>query len=79
LELIQVIKEEDPSLSYPVITRTEGLAPSQYGTKALLGEKFADIEEKYDLSGSEEGFGEKDEEGEDIGFDETATAEDEPE
>ncbi|MFM8710285.1 MAG: IS1096 element passenger TnpR family protein, partial [Sphingomonadales bacterium] len=32
LELIQVIKEEDPSLSYPVITRTEGLAPSQYGT-----------------------------------------------
>lgn len=79
LELIQVIKEEDPSLSYPVITRTEGLAPSQYGTKALLGEKFADIEEKYDLSGSEEGFGEKDEEGEDIGFDEAAAAEDEPE
>lgn len=79
LELIQVIKEEDPALSYPVITRTEGLAPSQYGTKALLGEKFADIEEKYDLSGSEEGFGEKDEEGEDVGFDESAAAEEEPE
>ncbi len=78
VELIQVSKEEDPALSYPVITRSEGLAPSQYGTKALLGEKFADIEEKYDLSGDEEGFGEKDEEGEDIGFEETASDEEEP-
>ena len=29
---------------------TEGIAPSQYGTKGLLGEKFADVEEKYDLT-----------------------------
>jgi hypothetical protein len=43
-----------------------------------LGEKFADIEEKYDLSRSEEGFSEKDEEGEDVGFDETAASEEEP-
>jgi len=78
IELIQVIKEEDPAADYPLITRTEGLAPSQYGTKALLGEKFADIEEKYDLSRSEEGFSEKDEEGEDVGFDETAASEEEP-
>jgi hypothetical protein len=74
-----VIKEEDPAVDYPHITRTEGLAPSQYGTKALLGEKFADIEEKYDLSRSEEGFSEKDEEGEDVGFDDAAVGEEEPE
>lgn len=79
VELIQVIKEEDPAIAYPVVTRSEGLAPSQYGTKALLGEKFADIEEKYDLSGGEEGFGEKDEEGEDIAFDDAAATEEEPE
>ena len=79
VELIQVIKEEDPAVAYPVVTRSEGLAPSQYGTKALLGEKFADIEEKYDLSQGEEGFGEKDEEGEDIGFEESADTDEEPE
>lgn len=77
VELIQVIKEEDPQLQYPAITRSVGLAPSQYGTKGLLGEKFADIEEKYDLSKDEEGFGEKDEEGEDIGFDEASADEEE--
>jgi hypothetical protein len=36
----------------------------------LLGPKFADIEEKYDLSQVGEGFGEKDAEGEDIAMDE---------
>ncbi len=34
----------------------------QYGTKGLLGEKFADIEEKYDLNEAAEGFGEEGEE-----------------
>lgn len=68
LELINVSKEENPKLSYPAMIRTEGIAPSQYGTKGLLGEKFADIEEKYDLTQAGEGFGEKDEEGEDIGL-----------
>ncbi len=68
LELINVSKEENPKISYPAMVRTEGIAPSQYGTKGLLGEKFADIEEKYDLSQVGEGFGEKDEEGEDIGL-----------
>ena len=70
IELIGVSKEENPKLTYPAITRVEGIPPSQYGTKSLLGEKFADIEEKYDLSKLEEGFGEKDEEGEDIGGEE---------
>lgn len=77
IELINVAKEEDPKLTYPAITRVEGIAPSQYGTKGLLGEKFAEIEEKYDLSQGEEGFGEKDEEGEDVGFEEEAGGEEE--
>ncbi|HNU15402.1 MAG TPA: hypothetical protein PKI55_13185, partial [Chitinophagaceae bacterium] len=66
LELINVSKEENPKISYPSVSRTEGIAPSQYGTKGLLGEKFADIEEKYDLTQAGDGFGEKDEEGEDV-------------
>ncbi|MEN9548156.1 MAG: hypothetical protein RIR12_747 [Bacteroidota bacterium] len=68
IELINVSKEENPKLVYPATSRTEGIAPSQYGTKGLLGEKFADIEEKYDLTQAGEGFSEKDEEGEDIGI-----------
>ena len=79
LELINVSKEENPKISYPSTARTEGIAPSQYGTKGLLGEKFADIEEKYDLTAVGEGFGEKDEEGEDIGFAEEGSAEGEEE
>ena len=67
VELINVSKEENPKLSYPAVVRTEGIAPSQYGTIGLLGNKFADVEEKYDLSQVTEGFGEKDEDGEDLG------------
>jgi len=68
VELINVSKEENPKISYPSMIRTEGIAPSQYGTKGLLGEKFADIEEKYDLTQVGDGFGEKNEQGEDIGL-----------
>jgi hypothetical protein len=57
VELINVSKEENPRLIYPATVRTEGIAPSQYGTKGLLGEKFADVEEKYDLSQVTDGFG----------------------
>lgn len=72
LELINVSKEENPKISYPSVVRTEGIPPSQYGTKGLLGEKFADVEEKYDLTQVQvgEGFGEKNEEGEDLGLEE---------
>jgi len=59
VELISVSKEENTKLSYPVVVRTEGIAPSQYGTKSILGDKFVDVEEKYDLSAGEEGFGEE--------------------
>lgn len=64
VELIQVIKnaDADMTIEYPSIARIEGVGPMQYGTKGLLGEKFADIEEKYDLSEADEGFGEEGEE-----------------
>jgi hypothetical protein len=64
IELIQVIKNADADLTldYPMVSRTEGVGPMQYGSKGLLGKNFADIEEKYDLSEAKEGFGEEGEE-----------------
>ena len=64
IQLIQVIKNSDAdmTLEYPLVSRIEGVGPMQYGTKGLLGEKFADIEEKYDLNEGAEGFGEEGEE-----------------
>ncbi len=61
IQLIQVIKnvDADMNLEYPVVARTEGVGPMQYGTKGLLGPKFADIEEKYDLAEASDGFGEE--------------------
>ncbi|MFN4284435.1 MAG: IS1096 element passenger TnpR family protein [Lacibacter sp.] len=59
VELMQVIKDENPRLTYPAVVRTEGIAPSQYGTKGLVGDKLAEIEEKYDLGIGAEGFGEE--------------------
>jgi hypothetical protein len=64
VELINVSKEENNKLSYPAISRVEGIGPQQYGTKSLLGDKFADIEEKYDLTEAADGFGEEGEDGE---------------
>lgn len=66
IELINISKEEDPRVFYPAVTRTEGIGPQQYGTKSLLGDRFADIEEKYDLKETLDGFGE---EGENISTD----------
>lgn len=57
IELINVSKEENPKITYPSTVRVEGIGPAQYGTKSLLGDKFVDIEEKYDLSAGAEGFG----------------------
>ncbi len=61
IALIQVIKnaDADMNLEYPLVSRIEGVGPMQYGTKGLLGEKFADIEEKYDLNEGADGFGEE--------------------
>ncbi len=59
VELINISKEEDPRLLYPALIRKEGIGPQQYGAKSLLGDRFADIEEKYDLKETLEGFTEE--------------------
>ena len=58
VELINVSKEEASKQDYPVVIKTEGIAPSQYGTKGLVGDKLTEMEEKYDLTKGTEGFGE---------------------
>lgn len=64
VELINVAKEDSSKLDYPAVVKVEGIAPSQYGTKGLVGDKLTEIEEKYDLTKGTEGFGEEGEEGE---------------
>lgn len=65
VELINVDKEENKKLTYPTCVRTEGIAPSQYGTKGLVDSRLAEMEEKYDLTSASmlEGFSEEDEDG----------------
>lgn len=74
VELIGVSKEESIKVQYPACVRKEGLAPSQYGTKGLIGDKLVEMEEKYDLNregvSSEDGFGEEGEEGTESGEEE---------
>jgi Plasmid pRiA4b ORF-3-like protein len=57
VELINVSKEENGKIDYPALVKSEGIAPSQYGTKGLVGDKLAEVEEKYDLRKGAEGFG----------------------
>jgi hypothetical protein len=57
VELINVAKEDMSKLDYPAVVKVEGIAPSQYGTKGLVGDKLTEIEEKYDLTKGTEGFG----------------------
>jgi hypothetical protein len=63
VELIGINKEENPRIVYPSVSRKEGIGPQQYGTRGLLGPKFAEMEEKYDLVADAEGFTEEGEEG----------------
>jgi hypothetical protein len=80
IQLIGVSKEENAKLTYPTITRKEGIGPSQYGIKSILGDRFADVEEKYDLGALGEGFSDEGEEGsndsDELGGEENATEED---
>lgn len=62
IELIKITKEISSKITYPAVSRSEGIGPQQYGTKSLLGDRFMDIEEKYELPQSEDGFGEEGEE-----------------
>jgi hypothetical protein len=75
VELINVDKEENKKLSYPSCIRTEGIAPSQYGTKGLVDSRLAEVEEKYDLNAAAmlEGFSEEDEDGNVTGSEEDST------
>ena len=61
VELINVNKEESFKIAYPSCIRSEGIGPSQYGTKGLVNEKLTEIEEKYDLNTAilADGFGEE--------------------
>jgi hypothetical protein len=59
VELISVSREENDKLEYPAVVKYEGIAPSQYGTKGLVGDKLAEVEEKYDLSSNADGFTEE--------------------
>jgi hypothetical protein len=70
IELIHVSKEENSKLEYPAIAKSEGIGPSQYGTRGLIGDKLAEVEEKYDLNKSAEGFSEVGEESGDLDMDE---------
>lgn len=82
VELINVNKEENSKITYPSCARSEGIGPSQYGTKGLISEKLAEIEEKYDLNaeallamGEEGEEGEATEDAEEEGTEETGTEE----
>ena len=79
VELITVDKEENKKLSYPCCVRTEGIAPSQYGTKGLVDSRLAEMEEKYDLKpdAMADGFSEEGNGVEAEGEEETTTSPDE--
>jgi pRiA4b ORF-3-like protein len=66
VELINVDKEENKKLTYPVCVRTEGIGPSQYGTKGMIDSRLTEVEEKYDLHSDalNEGFSEEGEDDE---------------
>ena len=68
VELITVDKTENSKLVYPCCIRTEGIAPSQYGTKGLVDSRLAEMEEKYDLrpDALSDGFSEQDEDGDSV-------------
>lgn len=68
LELINVSKDESVKITYPATSRVEGIGPQQYSTRSLLGKKFVDIEEKYDLPEKTEGFGEEGDDNENENF-----------
>jgi hypothetical protein len=78
VELINVDKDESKKVTYPSCIRTEGIAPSQYGTKGLIDSRLAEVEEKYDLNAAAmlEGFSEEDEDGNAASNEEDSTTED---
>ncbi len=61
IELITVDKEESAKVTYPYCVRSEGIPPSQYGTKGLVDIRLAEMEDKYDLQPEalKDGFGQE--------------------
>ena len=45
VELINVSKEESSKITYPAVSRTEGIGPQQYGTRSLLGINLQTLKE----------------------------------
>ncbi len=76
VELINVSREENAKIDYPSVIKSEGIPPSQYGTKGLVGDKLAEIEEKYDLGKGTEGFNVKEHDGTDAAAEEEIPEED---
>jgi hypothetical protein len=76
VELIHVDKTESNKLVYPTCIRTEGIAPSQYGTKGLVDSRLAEMEEKYDLKpeAMADGYSEEGDESDEVEADEDSTA-----
>jgi hypothetical protein len=58
VELINVSKEENPRLEYPAMVRVEGIGPSQYGTKGLIGDNWPKLKRSTTLAECG-GFGEE--------------------
>ena len=75
VELISVSKEESSKIDYPALIKSEGIAPSQYGTKGIAGDKLTEMEEKYDLKAGTEGFGTEGDDDDDLGEGEGEEAE----
>lgn len=71
VELINVSKEDSGKNEFPALVKSEGIGPSQYGTRGLVGDKLAEVEEKYDLAKLPEGFGTEGEEGDEKDEEET--------
>ena len=78
IELIHVSKEENNKLEYPAVVKSESIGPSQYGTRGIIGDKLAEVEEKYDLNKSAEGFSEVGEESGDLDTEEELGPEEDP-
>lgn len=78
VELINVDKEENKKITYPACVRTEGIGPSQYGTKGLIDTRLAEMEEKYDLQPNalSDGFGEEGDDGDSTGDSDDVIADD---
>jgi hypothetical protein len=69
IELINVSREENGRTEFPAVVKTEGIGPSQYGTRGLVADKLAEVEEKYDLrkDAAATGFTVESDENEEIG------------